>query len=247
MPDSLSQISRRGTRPSCASSSHIPSSRSSVRPVGIILARMNRECAAGDHQHRQQRLRAVLERDPHGREPQVALRRITRQPRQPVRRVDRPMLQTQPPDVVPEPRDRPRPTDPLGDHRGRHVRRRREQPPHQRLERRRTTSAPPAARTSAADPRPTPARPSTCRSPDPARPAAATHRPRPAAGSKPNPPLRSPIQSVWVASFSIVAMASFSSVVDKDTSPYRSHRSVSLIGTRSKPTSTTRRGVQVIL
>lgn len=46
-------------------------------------------------------------------------------------------------------------------------------------------------------------------SPDPLRPAAAEHRPRPAAGSEPNPPLRSPIQSVWVASVPTVAMASF--------------------------------------
>ena len=61
---------------------------------------------------------------------------------------------------------------------------------------------------------PTPAPPSTYRYPDLVRPAAAEHRPQPAAGSKPNPPLRSPIQSVWVASFSTVAMASLSSVVD---------------------------------
>ena len=46
IPDSLSQISRRGTRPSCCSSSHIPSSRSWVCRVGIIWATMNRECAA---------------------------------------------------------------------------------------------------------------------------------------------------------------------------------------------------------
>src|SRR6476661_913521 len=58
------------------------------------------------------------------------------------------------------------------------------------------------------------ARLSTFRSLDPVRPDAAEHRPRPAAGSEPNTPLRSPIQSVWVASFSTVAMASFSSVVD---------------------------------
>ena len=46
MPDSLSQISRRGTRPNCWSSSQDPSSRSSVFLVGIIRASMNRECAA---------------------------------------------------------------------------------------------------------------------------------------------------------------------------------------------------------
>ena len=46
MPVSLSQISRRGTRPSCPISSQVPSSRSSVFRVGIIRAVMNRECAA---------------------------------------------------------------------------------------------------------------------------------------------------------------------------------------------------------
>jgi hypothetical protein len=46
MPGSLSQISRRGTRPSCRISSHDPSSRSSVFRVGIIRPVMNRECAA---------------------------------------------------------------------------------------------------------------------------------------------------------------------------------------------------------
>ncbi len=62
--------------------------------------------------------------------------------------------------------------------------------------------------------RPPPARPSTAPRPGPVRPGAAEHHPPPAAGSKPNPPLRSPIQSVWVASFSTIAMASSSSVVD---------------------------------
>jgi hypothetical protein len=45
IPDSLSQMSRRGTRSSRASSSHEPSSRSGVLRVGIIRASMNRECA----------------------------------------------------------------------------------------------------------------------------------------------------------------------------------------------------------
>jgi hypothetical protein len=69
-------------------------------------------------------------------------------------------------------------------------------------------SAPPHARTSAARPRPTPARPSIYRSKIP-RDLTLKHRPPPAAESEPNPPLRSPIQSVWVASFSTVAMDSF--------------------------------------
>lgn len=43
IPDSLSQISRRGTRPICRISSHDPSSRSSVVRVGIIRPAVNRE------------------------------------------------------------------------------------------------------------------------------------------------------------------------------------------------------------
>jgi len=62
---------------------------------------------------------------------------------------------------------------------------------------------------------PTPDRPSTCRSPNPAPPADEASRPQPAAWSTPNPPPRSPIQSVWVASFSGVVMASSSSVADR--------------------------------
>lgn len=46
MPGSLSHSSRRGTRPSCWISSHVPSSRSSVFRVGIISPVTNRECAA---------------------------------------------------------------------------------------------------------------------------------------------------------------------------------------------------------
>jgi hypothetical protein len=46
IPVSLSQISRRGTRPSARISSHDPSSRSSVVRVGIIRPVVNRECAA---------------------------------------------------------------------------------------------------------------------------------------------------------------------------------------------------------
>lgn len=46
MPASLSQISLRGTAPSCCSNSHDPRSRSSVFRVGIIRAVTNREWAA---------------------------------------------------------------------------------------------------------------------------------------------------------------------------------------------------------
>ncbi len=45
MPGSLSQNNLRGTRPSCCSNSHDPSSRSSVLRVGIIRAVTNREYA----------------------------------------------------------------------------------------------------------------------------------------------------------------------------------------------------------
>jgi hypothetical protein len=44
--------------------------------------------------------------------------------------------------------------------------------------------------------------------------------PQPAAGQKPNPPPKSPIQSVWMASFSTVAKGSFSSVY-KEMSDHR--------------------------
>jgi hypothetical protein len=46
MPVSLSQINRRGTRPSSTSSAHIPSSKSWVARVGIIRPTMKREYAA---------------------------------------------------------------------------------------------------------------------------------------------------------------------------------------------------------
>lgn len=46
MPRSLSQINRRGTRPSCRSSCQVPSSRSSVVLVGIIRPSTNLEWAA---------------------------------------------------------------------------------------------------------------------------------------------------------------------------------------------------------
>ncbi len=45
IPRSLSQISRRGTRPSCCSNSQLPNSRSSVVLVGIIRPSTNREYA----------------------------------------------------------------------------------------------------------------------------------------------------------------------------------------------------------
>ena len=90
----------------------------------------------GDHQHRQQLGGAVLERDLPRREPQIALRRVTGRPGQPVGRIDRPVLGTQPLHVVAEPPDRPAPAHPLGQHRRRHVRGLLQQRPHPRLEHR---------------------------------------------------------------------------------------------------------------
>jgi hypothetical protein len=78
----------------------------------------------------------VLQRDPPWREPQVTLRRVTRLPDQPVRRIRPPVLRPQPPDVIPKPRDRPVPADPLREHRRRHLRVLLEQRPHPCLKRR---------------------------------------------------------------------------------------------------------------
>jgi hypothetical protein len=57
------EINRLGTRPICWISSHEPSSRSSVFPLGRIWPVTNRECAAVITNNRQQLGRAVLERD----------------------------------------------------------------------------------------------------------------------------------------------------------------------------------------
>ena len=137
MPGSLSQISRRGTRPSCWISSHDPSSRSAVFRVGIIRPVMNRECAADDHQHRQQLGGAVLERDlaAAGTTDRTAPRRpAPTSAGRPDRSAGAPAA-----DRVTFSRnhaDRPRPAHPLGQHRRRHVRGLRQQRPHPRLERR---------------------------------------------------------------------------------------------------------------
>ena len=135
-------------------------------------------------------------------------------PGQPVRRIRAPVLGPQPRDILPEPGDRPVPADPLREHRRRHLRDTPPAAPAPAPRTARTTSAPACAHTSAAPPTPPPARPSTCRSQAHGPPAAAEPRPPPAAGSAPNPPQRSPTQSVGVASFSTVAMASFSSGAD---------------------------------
>ena len=216
MPGSLSQISRRGTRPSCWISSHDPNSRSSVFRVGIIRPIMNRECAAvitstGNN---------VVVPSSSGiflrREPQVALRRITRPPRS----AGRPDQAGDAPDAAGGTLSRNHVIDPV-------------QPTRSAstvagmsgcsasIARTRASNGVNDVGTGARSyfggrPTPPPARPSPCRSRDPARPAAAEPHPPPAAGSTPNPPPRSPNQSVWVASFSSVATASFSSVVDTE-------------------------------
>ena len=89
-----------------------------------------------DDQHREQRRRAVFQRDPPGREPQVALPGITGGPDQPVGRIGPPVVRPQRADIVAEPGDRPGPAGPLGDHRRRHLRMLGQDRPHPRLERR---------------------------------------------------------------------------------------------------------------
>jgi hypothetical protein len=111
----------------------------SARPgpvVASVPARQRTRVRGNDHQHRQQHGRAVFERDLPRREPQITLRRIPGSPTEPVRRVDRTVLRSEPPHVLPEPRDRPRPLDAFRDHRRRHLRMLRQQRPHSRLERR---------------------------------------------------------------------------------------------------------------
>lgn len=90
----------------------------------------------GDHQHRQQLRCPVLERDLLRREPQIALRRVPRRPRDPIRGIETLLLGPQPLHVVTEPPDRARPPDPLREHRRRHRRRLQQQRTHPRLERR---------------------------------------------------------------------------------------------------------------
>ena len=70
------------------------------------------------------------------REPQVALRRVTRRPHQPISRIRTAMLRSQTGHVLTEPRRRPRPADPLREHRRRHLRELGQQRPHPLLERR---------------------------------------------------------------------------------------------------------------
>ena len=74
------------------------------------------------HQHRQQRSGAVLERNLLRREPQIALRSITRIPRQPISWVRAALLRTQTRHVLTEPRRRTRPPNALREHRCRHLR-----------------------------------------------------------------------------------------------------------------------------
>ena len=64
------------------------------------------------HSSRSSSAGAVLERDPLRREPQVALRRITRRPHQAISRINPTMLRSQASHVLPEPRRRTPPAHP---------------------------------------------------------------------------------------------------------------------------------------
>ena len=86
------------------------------------------------HQHGQHRDLPRADRDPRRGEPQIALRRVARLVLDPVRRVDPAILRTDHPDPVFEDRDRTRPADPFGDHRGRHRRELPQQRPNLRLD-----------------------------------------------------------------------------------------------------------------
>lgn len=89
---------------------------------GIIVAVMNREMRTHHHQHRQHPRPTTGDRDPHRREHQIALRLIPGLITDPVRRVLRGVLRPDPSHVLPEPRRRPGPPNPLGEHRRRQPR-----------------------------------------------------------------------------------------------------------------------------
>lgn len=97
-------------------------SRSPVVRDGIIVAVMNREMRTHHHQHRQHPRPTTGDRDPHRREHQIALRLIPGLITDPVRRVLRGVLRPDPSHVLPEPRRRPGPPNPLGEHRRRQPR-----------------------------------------------------------------------------------------------------------------------------
>ena len=130
MPPSLSQINLRGTRPSCWISSHEACSGSSVVLVGIIRPTMNLECAAvitstGNNL-------AV----PSSSGIFFGGNQRSHCAASPGSQVSRsagsigPELRPHPLHPSPEPGDRPRPTDPLREHRRGHVRSFLQQRPH---------------------------------------------------------------------------------------------------------------------
>jgi hypothetical protein len=203
MPDSLSQRNRRGTWPSRCSNTHIPGSRSSVRLVGIIRPRMNREYAhvitstgrsamlpssSGIFRGGNHRSHCAASPGDQVNRSDGSTGRFSGRSRRTLSRnhVIDPVHPTRSAITVAglpgwslsicRTRDSNGVND-VG-----------------------TAGRSYFGGRSEANARST----STCRSPDPVRPDAAAHRPRPVAGSEPNPPLRSPIQSVWVASSSTV-------------------------------------------
>ena len=214
MPASLSQISRRGTRPSSRSSSQVANSRSSVRLVGIIRPSMKREKAAvitsTGNNTRVPFSSGILRGGNHRSHcPASPAAQDSRSAGSGLRYSGRSRRTLSRNHVI----------DPV-------------QPTRSAI----TVAGRSGCSASSARTRGSnavndvgtglrsyfggrsdrvPAQPSTDRSPSHAPPDAASPRPPPAGGSTPNPPLRSPTQSVWVASFSSVAMASFSSVVDR--------------------------------
>jgi hypothetical protein len=212
IPVSLSQISRRGTRPSAQISSHEPSSGSSVVRVGIILAVVKRECAAvitstgssgvlpscsgiragGNHRSHCAASPGHVSRSAGSGRRHCGRSRVTFSrnqeidPSQPARSAS----------TVAGTSGNSASSTLTRDSNG-------------------ANDVGAGLRSyfgGAADP--PPARPLTCRYPADVPPAAAEPRQPPAAGSAPNPPLRSPSRTVWVASFSPGAMASFASGAD---------------------------------
>jgi hypothetical protein len=218
IPDSLSQISRRGTRPSWRISSHDPSSRSSVLRVGIIRAVMNRECAAvttstgssavlpsssGIRAGRNHRSHCAASPGSHVSR-SAGSRRCTSG------RSSRTLSRNQ----VIDPSQPTRSASTVAGISGQFLSSSRTRGSNGENDDgagfRSYFGGTSDATARATVDRPTPRSRATCR---------CGTRPPPAAGSTPNPPLRSPIQSAWVASFSSVAMASFSSVADTYQAP----------------------------
>lgn len=116
------------------------------RPRQQVSGRPGRDHRRGDelrerrhhHQNRQHHPRPVSDRDPRLGKPQVALSLITSVVDDPVSRISRSVVRADRRDILPEPRRRPRPADPLRQHLRRHRPRDVQQRPHPLLERRET-------------------------------------------------------------------------------------------------------------